>query len=545
MTSARRLGERRAESWAEHQLGKCAYEDGDYIAAAAAHTRAAAALEAVGPALPGTLDASPLYFTLPEVLHALGISLKFMDDIARAERAYLQSLAAHDTWGDCVAIKCDLLGLPRIASMRQQNCAHLVSLYRDAGAKLKLEARLRMWRALLDEESVECPGDNDGWMLFAEATAKTAAEALDIVARARRLYAPDGPPASHVSRAMRFTEAFRAAAVVLAKLGDTDAACELMMEAAADAGSAAVADAWRMQATALSQLASQLRPEYRDEPLFDDETNANRAACLRMYCRAAALYPAAARHSVTYRGLLETVSYAVQELYVYDGAETLLSDADVVFNLPNGGVARLSEPLGRGMISLSEAVLQGYDAHFGAQSPRVVERLTYHAQECTKQGDLIGGIGYYKRLVALCISAFGARHDVTQTAQHDLDTRTQHLSYVQSTMPAHLRSSRDAVHQKAAAMMSPGRANAFAFAAEPAVQAASAAVVSAADAAVKAATRGRRFACAACGALPAQDATPFQKCAACTAVTYCGKECQRAHWPAHRADCKKLRKPKE
>jgi hypothetical protein len=43
--------------------------------------------------------------------------------------------------------------------------------------------------------------------------------------------------------------------------------------------------------------------------------------------------------------------------------------------------------------------------------------------------------------------------------------------------------------------------------------------------------------------MPALHAAPFQKCAACVAVRYCGKACRVAHWKAHRADCKKLRKP--
>jgi hypothetical protein len=64
----------------------------------------------------------------------------------------------------------------------------------------------------------------------------------------------------------------------------------------------------------------------------------------------------------------------------------------------------------------------------------------------------------------------------------------------------------------------------------------------AAFAAVDDVTRGRRFACAACGKMPDLHSPAFQKCAACLAVTYCGKPCQLAHWPAHRADCKKLRK---
>jgi tetratricopeptide (TPR) repeat protein len=544
LTAARRLGERRAESWAEHRLGLLAFQEGDYTAAAAAYTRAAAALEAVGPAPPFTPEASLVFFSLPEVLLALGVCLSQLDDTARAERAFLQSLAAHDTWGDCGADKCVAMGLPAShQSLRQQNCEHLVWLYRGAGAQAKVEARLRMWRALLDEEGVECPGDDDGWLQYAQATAETAADALDIVARARRLYAVDGPWARHPTCARRLNDALCRAATVLAKLGDTDAACELATEAAAKAGSAAVPDAWRMQAGALYRLAEQLRPKLLQgqQPVFDESKNADRVACLRLYCRAAALYPAAARRGAAYSELLDSVQHATHHLYWYDGADALLSDADVVLNLPNGGVARLSEPLGRGFILLSEAILQAKEAHHGAQSPHLATTLLFHAQECHKHGDFFSAVDFSRRHVALCTSAFGALHEVTQFAQYQLDEHAKSLSNTQRSMPAHERTSRDAVHRKGAVVMSAEGVRAV----SSAEWADAKATKGAAEAAAKAATRGRSFACAACGALPALKAPAFQKCAACTGVTYCGKECQRAHWPAHRADCKKLRKPKD
>jgi hypothetical protein len=539
LASARRLGERRAEGYCEYRLGALAFQAGDYTAAAAADTRAAAALEAAGPAPAATSEASLVYISLPEVLLGLGVSLTYLNDTARAERAFLQSLAAHEAWGDNTAVKCQAMGMPAMQSLRQQNCEHLVWLYSRAGAKQKLEARLRMWRALLEEENVECPGDNDGWLQYAQATAKTAAEAMDIATRARRLYAADGPWARHQTCARRLNDALCSAATVFAKLGDTDAACELATEAAAKAGSAAVPDAWRMQAGALYRLAEQLRPKLLQgqQPVFDESTNADRVACLRLYCRAAALYPAAARRGAAYSDLLESVQAATHPLFHYEGAAALLADADVVLNLPNGGVARLSDPIGRGFISLSAAVLQAQEAHFGAQSPHLVNRLLFHAQECYKYGDLLGAVEFSRRHVALCTSAFGARHEVTQIAQQHLDRDARSLSNVQLAMPARLRMSRDAVHQIAAVATTVS-------ASSPAQLAAEDAAISAASAAVQAATRGRSFACAACGALPALKAPAFQKCAACTGVTYCSKECQRAHWPAHRADCKKLRKPK-
>merc|ERR1712224_200548 len=38
--------------------------------------------------------------------------------------------------------------------------------------------------------------------------------------------------------------------------------------------------------------------------------------------------------------------------------------------------------------------------------------------------------------------------------------------------------------------------------------------------------------CAACGA-----SQPSRQCGRCRAVHYCGRDCQRQHWPTHKANC--------
>jgi hypothetical protein len=37
---------------------------------------------------------------------------------------------------------------------------------------------------------------------------------------------------------------------------------------------------------------------------------------------------------------------------------------------------------------------------------------------------------------------------------------------------------------------------------------------------------------------PACAGAGIKKCTGCKEVRYCGQECQLAHWPAHKADCK-------
>lgn len=45
-------------------------------------------------------------------------------------------------------------------------------------------------------------------------------------------------------------------------------------------------------------------------------------------------------------------------------------------------------------------------------------------------------------------------------------------------------------------------------------------------------------ACALCGKSKS-DGLKLQACAACKAVCYCGRDCQRSHWPTHKAACGK------
>ena len=50
---------------------------------------------------------------------------------------------------------------------------------------------------------------------------------------------------------------------------------------------------------------------------------------------------------------------------------------------------------------------------------------------------------------------------------------------------------------------------------------------------------GNSAKCHACGKLRADLGAPLLKCARCMQVSYCGRDCQKAHWPQHKLDCKK------
>lgn len=45
--------------------------------------------------------------------------------------------------------------------------------------------------------------------------------------------------------------------------------------------------------------------------------------------------------------------------------------------------------------------------------------------------------------------------------------------------------------------------------------------------------------CAQCGARP--EGVQMLQCGVCKTVVYCSRECQKAHWPKHKAKCQKRR----
>ena len=43
-------------------------------------------------------------------------------------------------------------------------------------------------------------------------------------------------------------------------------------------------------------------------------------------------------------------------------------------------------------------------------------------------------------------------------------------------------------------------------------------------------------ACLFCGAQPAGEGS-LKRCGRCNGAYYCGRECQRGHWPLHKTEC--------
>jgi hypothetical protein len=144
--------------------------------------------------------------------------------------------------------------------------------------------------------------------------------------------------------------------------------------------------------------------------------------------------------------------------------------------------------------------------------------------------------GWYQLLGGMAAAATARERGVRSTPRASPNAAHKvHLEFVVRMLPSHLAA--------VAANM-----NEVDFRARSAH---AASISGAQHAAVKGATWLQRFACAACGVLPAPGAALHQiwfcrrECAACMAVTHCGPACQRAHWRMHRKDCKLLRKPME
>ena len=52
--------------------------------------------------------------------------------------------------------------------------------------------------------------------------------------------------------------------------------------------------------------------------------------------------------------------------------------------------------------------------------------------------------------------------------------------------------------------------------------------------------RAAHAACDACARLPGVGQPTLQVCSGCKARRYCGAACQRAHWPKHKTECKRI-----
>lgn len=48
--------------------------------------------------------------------------------------------------------------------------------------------------------------------------------------------------------------------------------------------------------------------------------------------------------------------------------------------------------------------------------------------------------------------------------------------------------------------------------------------------------------CSFCGKIPQSEGAKLLTCSRCKSVFYCNSACQKSHWPAHKKDCKKIRK---
>ena len=54
-------------------------------------------------------------------------------------------------------------------------------------------------------------------------------------------------------------------------------------------------------------------------------------------------------------------------------------------------------------------------------------------------------------------------------------------------------------------------------------------------------TQSHHVGCIFCSRLSQADGESLMRCSGCKSVDYCSKQCQTAHWPNHKKECKRLR----
>jgi hypothetical protein len=222
-----------------------------------------------------------------------------------------------------------------------------------------------------------------------------------------------------------------------------------------------------------------------------------------------------------------------------------------------GGPARevsTHEPDGLGRIALGEEAVRIVAARHGDDNPRLLPLLMDLAVLCSSYGDFVGSNDAAKRAAALAARVLRAGSPVLAEARENarkttknLDAVLKHVRRAQGSRPAPLSRRRmqfaalelferrgiSSVHVDGQRVPAKISKHDNETASQTAIEQ---------DEKMKAET-ARAVArletpCAGCGASCAEGSPAFKRCAACQAVAYCTRECQKAHWKiAHKRDC--------
>ena len=56
---------------------------------------------------------------------------------------------------------------------------------------------------------------------------------------------------------------------------------------------------------------------------------------------------------------------------------------------------------------------------------------------------------------------------------------------------------------------------------------------------------GNYSGCCFCSRVSQADGQPLMRCGGCNTFAYCSKQCQTAHWPNHKRDCKRIKQQRQ
>ena len=211
------------------------------------------------------------------------------------------------------------------------------------------------------------------------------------------------------------------------------------------------------------------------------------------------------------------------------------------------------EPGGLGVIALAEEAVRILVALHGEDSPLLLPKLKDLFELCASYADVVGANDAAQRGAALAARVLQAGSPLLADAREKAESAAEILDSVLSDL-RRAGGSIPAAHTRRAVQLA-----ALEFYASGEIPGAGTdglriIVDMPEGAAQKSLKRAKKLEaesaraaarlntpCTGCGASPGEGAPAFKRCAACQAVAYCTRECQKAHWKkAHKRECATL-----
>lgn len=213
-----------------------------------------------------------------------------------------------------------------------------------------------------------------------------------------------------------------------------------------------------------------------------------------------------------------------------------------------GRLVSLHEPDGLGRIALGEEGVRIRTQILGEQSPALVPHLMALGILMHHHCDVMEAGAVMARAANLAAASLGESHQTTRSARQQAASAAENLRMVQSRVrPPGLQLTRRMAQRAMLQLMGNGG---LVEPPRPAQRSAASEAAHSRRAAAQCVDRAHRASdrlqrhdppCAGCGAVRAADAPHFKLCSACKLVSYCGAECQKAHWKrTHKRECATL-----